>query len=309
MRQYLTAACTICLLLIAGCTAAPPAASTATPPTVGPATSTATPAIGGELVSIGERALFLACSGSGSPTVILEAGLGGDHTTWARVQPAIARFTRVCSYDRAGLGQSDPAPVPRSSADVAADLDALLEHAQIDGPYVLIAHSFGGLHARVFAAQRPHDIAGLVLVDAVHEEWWERALKLLPPPGEADSARLRSFRTFLQQGMRDPANNVEGIDIPASVDQVRQAGTLGSIPLIVLVAGTPDAIAPGLPAEVEARLQRLLSDELPTALAALSSDSARVVVPASGHAMPIEQPDVIVVAAHSVVEAYRQRAE
>ena len=128
----------------------------------------------GALIRVGGRNLFLACTGvkkpTGNLTVILEAGLGADHSSWALVQPAVAPIARVCSYDRAGLGQSDPAATPRTSADVVADLYQLLQTAGEGGPYLLVGHSFGGLHGRLFAHEYPDEVLGVVLVDAVHEE-------------------------------------------------------------------------------------------------------------------------------------------
>lgn len=128
---------------------------------------------GGRLVSVGGgRSVYLKCRGSGSPTVILEAGSGAGSDDWSEVQPGLARATRTCAYDRAGLGNSLPVlgspPFPGvhdASADVS-DLERLLEHARITSPYVLVGRSYGGLLVRLFAHTRPHGTAGMVLVDA-----------------------------------------------------------------------------------------------------------------------------------------------
>lgn len=125
------------------------------------------------------RAINLDCRGSGSPTVILEAGFGANAGAWSRVQPALARTTRVCSYDRAGSGYSDPGPTPRDGPAIARDLDETLAAAGIGGPYVLVGHSAGGLYTRLFAARRPGEVQGLVLLDPTPEQ-------VVPTPGVND---------------------------------------------------------------------------------------------------------------------------
>jgi len=117
------------------------------------------------LVNIGGRRLNIVCSGQGSPTVILEAGLLADSTAWRLVQPAISRSTRVCSYDRAGLGFSDPAGAPRDAAAIVRDLHALLTGAEIAAPYVLVGWSSGGPYTRLYQYRYPKEVVGLVEVD------------------------------------------------------------------------------------------------------------------------------------------------
>ncbi len=117
------------------------------------------------LVDIGGRRLNIICTGRGSPTVILEAGLVADSAAWRLVQPAISRRTRVCSYDRAGLGFSDPASSPRDAEAIVHDLHALLRGAGIAPPYVLVGWSSGGLYTRLYQYRFPDEIAGLVEVD------------------------------------------------------------------------------------------------------------------------------------------------
>lgn len=117
------------------------------------------------LVDVGGRRLNVICTGAGSPTVILEAGLVADSTAWRLVQPAISRTTRVCSYERAGLGFSDPAPAPRDAAAIVRDLHALLRGAGIAPPYVLVGWSSGGLYTRLYQYRYPEEVVGLVEVD------------------------------------------------------------------------------------------------------------------------------------------------
>src|SRR4051812_626004 len=116
--------------------------------------------------NVGGRSLYLECKGEGSPTVVLEAGSGGDHESWSAVVPEVRRANRVCAYDRANTGSSDALAGIRSSADVATELHLLLETANIAPPYILVGHSLGGISMRLFASMYAEDADGLVLVDA-----------------------------------------------------------------------------------------------------------------------------------------------
>ena len=139
----------------------------------------------GELIDVGGHRLHLHCTGTGSPTVVLEPGLGAGSSDLAWIAPAVARDSRVCVYDRAGRGWSDPAADgPRDGNQIAADLHTLLDRAHVPGPYVLAGHSFGGLYTLSFAAQFPDQVAGLVLIDST-----------APRPGSAPPAhRVRQRR-------------------------------------------------------------------------------------------------------------------
>jgi len=133
------------------------AISRATAPTV---------AMRGQLVDVGPYRLHMECTGSGGPTVILEPGGGGSAASMGHITPAVARDSRVCVYDRAGRGWSDPAATPPDGLQIATDLHTLLARAHVPGPYVLAGHSFGGLYVRTYAAKYPDEVAGLVLVDS-----------------------------------------------------------------------------------------------------------------------------------------------
>jgi len=122
----------------------------------------------GQLVDVGGYRMHIYCIGQGSPTVVLEAGLGDTWLTWYKVQPLIARVTRVCSYDRAGMGWSGPSPYPRTNKVIAEELHRLLHYAGIAGPFVLVGHSFGGMTLRMYASLYPDEVAAVVLLDSVY---------------------------------------------------------------------------------------------------------------------------------------------
>jgi hypothetical protein len=120
----------------------------------------------GQLIDVGGHRLHLSCTGSGSPTVVLEPGAGGVSSDLGWITPAVARDTRVCVYDRAGRGWSESADTPQDARQIATDLHTLLHRAHVPGPYVLAGHSFGGLYTLTFAARYPDEVAGMVLADS-----------------------------------------------------------------------------------------------------------------------------------------------
>src|SRR6516162_606847 len=124
----------------------------------------------GRSFDIGGRSLNLSCSGEGSPTVLFESNGGVPGYRWVRLQHEVANFTRACWYDRAGLGWSDPGPFPNHSDSIAHDLHDLLTAANNVPPYILVGHSMGGFHVRVFRSFYPAEVAGLVLVDPMNED-------------------------------------------------------------------------------------------------------------------------------------------
>jgi pimeloyl-ACP methyl ester carboxylesterase len=124
----------------------------------------------GRLLDVGGRKMHIDCMGEGRPTVILDSGLGDSRHSWRKVQPQIAKFTRVCSYERAGLGYSDPSSEPRTSKVIAEELHALLQAASVSPPYVIVGHSMGGYDVRVYTSLFRNEIVGMVLVDASHPD-------------------------------------------------------------------------------------------------------------------------------------------
>ncbi len=282
----------------------------------------------GQRVSIGGRQLHLRCLGEGQPTVLLEAGMPRVSGEWARVQAAVAAFTRVCAYDRAGYGWSDPGPDVRSPSQASEDLHALLQGAGVARAVVLVGHSWGGMLARYHALRFPEQVAGLVLVDPLPDHYVER---MSPPEREAWDAtvgmlrglalaeRLGVFRLLQGPALersgdarrlaRLPPEARESILAamrctgffrtgllerevgPRQMEELHQRGGLGALPLSVLVAGQDK------PAwQVEQTLQ----------LAALSSQGEARLLQEAGHELPAEHPEAITEAIHRMVTRLRR---
>lgn len=156
----------------------------------------------GRLVSVGAHRLHLYCSGQGAPTVVLEAGIGANHLDWIRVQPEISKTTRVCSYDRAGYGWSEPGPRPRTAEQISGELSLLLRNAKIDGPIILVGHSFGGVLSLYYARRNAEQVVGLVLVDSMHPDQFDRFREAgIEVPTEPTSAAVGSSPRMLISGI------------------------------------------------------------------------------------------------------------
>jgi pimeloyl-ACP methyl ester carboxylesterase len=224
-------------------------------------------------VNVGSYALWIQCSGQGSPPVVLEAGFGNGASTWSKVQPGVAQFTRVCAYDRAGLGNSDQGPNPTTSRHQVEDLRALLKNAGQTGRYVLVGHSFGGMNVGLYARLYPAEAAGLVLVDAAHEDGY------LDP----------EYRKY-------HSDAIGGVNLTESALQVRAAPSLPDIPLIVLAHGLPS----GLPFSEE-RWSGWQKD-----LAARAPRGKLVVADQSRHDIQLDQPDLVIASIQEVVGQARR---
>ena len=210
---------------------------------------------------------------------------------WSLVQPKVAEFARVCSYDRAGLGKSDRAAHPRTSQDVVNDLHTLLANAGISSPYVLVGHSFGGINIRLYSSQYPSEVVGMVLVDSTHEDETDRMGAILPPEV------LKNARPE-DMVVRSP----EGIDFEKSVAQVRAANWRRDIPLIVLTRGSAtlnpnDYAVPSLAPKFEAIRLELQKD-----LVRRSTRGKQIIAEKSGHNIHQDQPELVVDAIREVVK-------
>jgi pimeloyl-ACP methyl ester carboxylesterase len=271
----------------------------------------------GKLVDVGGYRLHIHCTGQApadSPTVILLDGLPSMSAVWANVQPTVAQATRVCSYDRAGGGWSDPGPNPRDAQQIATELHTLLAKADIAGPYVLVGQSFGGLYARMYADLYPGEVIGMVLVDASHPDMWDRfpaqiTAALRPPIWQANLMRLAMHLGLLRLTSGNAANCglparqcaefqafnvakrwdtwIEEMFAPNRDAQVRQTQSLGAMPLVVLTANDHSQdfaaqVSADFP-EIEDQFEHTWQ-ELQDELAMLSSNSLHRIIAGAGHA-------------------------
>lgn len=299
-----------------------------------PATSEIMPDDVEEMVDIGGRRLYVESAGSGSPTVVLEAGLLGRSDVWSRdlqhpngertmVFPAVAEFTHVCTYDRPGTigevnpdlepygplfypSRSDPVPMPRTIRDMAEDVASMLEASGQPGPYVLVGHSVGGLIMRYFAMTGPDDVAGLVLVDATTEDVWDSFRELLSPDDWALFERLTVENPDLKAAYPDaefvwtaPLADDRSI---AQLRQAREETPLKPMPLVVLSHGIPFAAPfPGWPSE---KMEQSMADRQAW-LTQLVPGGKHIVAKHSGHNIHQDQPELVIEAIRMVVDAVR----
>jgi pimeloyl-ACP methyl ester carboxylesterase len=300
---------------------------------------TSDPAPIGKLVDIGGRKLHIHCTGSGSPTVVVENGGAAFSFDWELVQPQVAQFTRICTYDRAGYAWSDVGPEFDTFDQAVRDLHVLLANAGSHGPYLLVGHSFGGMLVRYYQAKYPADVVGIVLVDSSHEESLQHV-----GPGIVRIPELSAeeFQTLIDEGKANRPKNPEPDPIPTNIfppydklptqfqnlhlwafgkilplvktwglnlhqdlsrlHELRLASQhpLGSMPLVVLTASQFDIVqAAGMTAD-QARQDHLrLQDDL----AQLSTNSRHVTVSGSGHEIYLYKPEVVVRSISAVVSS------
>jgi pimeloyl-ACP methyl ester carboxylesterase len=288
----------------------------------------------GKMIEVGGHKLHLVCKGSGNPTVVIEQGAGAPSIFWWRIQERIAEFARVCVYDRAGLGWSEPVPGPRSIEQRAADLHGLLVNAQVPEPYILVAHSYGGWIVRSFASEHREKVAGLVLVDTGEEgvysqpdvvatyskiAWISKALgcaakfgilRILRPPFlKASVADLSpDIRRAAAAVCLKPHSFFTAADDIASVPKSPQAwlgwsegaNQLGDLPITVITHGQP---FPG-----PFRVVEKYWNKGQKRLAALSTNSTFIVAEKSNHMIHDDQPDLVVDAIRRHVAAVRDQA-
>ena len=246
----------------------------------------------GRLVDIGGRHLNLECQGIGTPVVVFVAGLGDSgQAAWRTVWGQVARSTRACTYDRAGLGRSDPGPTPASYQGSADDLHALLRSGHVPGPYLLVGHSLGGLLARLYAHDHPAQVAGVVLVNGTPVTWLQAVRRLLP--GEL---------------LAPLVHNREGFDLAdglASLTPLDAPGALGHRPLAVM--WTANQPPPGLPASTARELEGLWETEQ-ARLGRLSAASHLQQVADGGHYLQRDQPQLVIDAIDQVLRAAQRAA-
>jgi pimeloyl-ACP methyl ester carboxylesterase len=306
------------------------------------ATETPRPKPPGKLVDLGGHRLHLRCSGKGGPTVVVETGLGDFSFDWVLVQSRVARFARVCTYDRGGYAWSDPGPKPRTFAQLNLELRDALRKLGEGGSFVLVGHSFGGPVVRTFAATYPRDVAGMVLVDAAEEETRVvipgKALRLrdeakdrrIPPPHEdmrpgdrpavAAAPPGRQGLEPLYRALPRPEQRwhvwAQGLPELQDAEDDQRAWSVeylarmhrrpqqGTLGAIPLIVLTRAEGGYGNDLDVPAARLERERKEGQTRLVRLSTNAKQVIVP-RGHNMHLEAPDAVAQAIREVVEAAR----
>ena len=270
----------------------------------------------GKLIDVGGYRLHLYCTGEGGPTVVLDYGLGGSYLDWHFVQPEVARFTRVCSWDRSGYGWSDRSPKPQVPTVIAEELHTLLDRAGEKPPFILVGHSLGAFDVRMYAHLYPEQVAGIVLVDGSHPDegaefaWRKRfEVKLLQFTAPFGLPRWRGWCTGGPEAIRPMkrafscrskifrAHYEQWSVLLQSAAEVRKLGSLGDMPLVVISrdprrsAKTNESVS-AYEEHWQQQQQELLR---------LSSSATYIIATGSGHSVPVDRPDVVIKAIRKVI--------
>ncbi len=277
----------------------------------------------GRLIDVGNGInMHIYCTGEGSPTVVLDAGLNGGTMSWARVQEQVSNHTRVCSYDRAGMSWSEPGPEPRTYMRIADELHALLQAAGEEGPYVLVGHSVGAHTVRFFVQEYPTDIVGIVLVDPAHEKIL--STELIPVIQQLQRAytfyaHLGFWRYVLNPGF---ITGVEGPSVPAEI--IKNLEVIYSPKSLYATADELAAMyettyalnstgiegawsdKPAIVLSADNEIAQMTGElELHKELASLSTRGEQILVP-SGHNIHYEHPDVVAEAILNIANTVRE---
>lgn len=289
----------------------------------------------GAFYRVAGHTMHIYCTGTGSPTVILEAGLGDDWIYWQKVQPELAKTTRICSYDRAGLGWSEPQSPPQDAEVISSRLHSLLQAAHEQGPYVLVGASAGGFYLRQYFSNFPGDVAGVVLVDSSVPE----QLTVFPGRMDTPESRRKRHRDANWQWVREITGYArvtgackgeveKGLEsyaplvasescrpsftrawLPeydafwASADEAACAHCCGEVPLLI-ISQDPDRPKDGWDAQSIA--QQPMWSQLQDNLKRLSPHSRRIIAKLSGHHVMIDRPDVVISGIQQVVTDVRE---
>ena len=264
-----------------------------------------------QMINIGSHKLHIHRMGTGAPVVVIDVGIATQVESWEGFAGHIAAETSVCTYDRAGYGQSDPGPMPRDVGRLAEELNALLHGASVPGPYILVGHSLGALTMQVYAAKYPADVAGILLLDPpplswllgrsypdlramadqMTAEWQKTAETAGRSSSPQDQARAAFFRTIASEH-----SEVFG----RSAKLVADITSFGDIPLVVIASGKPNPAF----GKVAEEYQKYWADQS-RALAQKSSNGRFVFAPDSSHDLHIDAADVVIEAIRTLISKAR----
>ncbi|HEY1210619.1 MAG TPA: alpha/beta hydrolase [Terracidiphilus sp.] len=271
----------------------------------------------GDFYSVNGHRMHIICTGSGSPTIVLESGLGNDALIWGGVQPILSKTTRVCSYDRAGFGWSDALPAPRDADHIAAELHGLLLQAKVTGPIVLMGHSIAGIYIRDYATRYPENLVGLVFVDGstpLQDEnpVMKAAASKVPPLWALELLIKSAFSTGIPRLMGQCSKPINGFDAHAGklqmedvcqahvspifdeMDSVNRSGhetahsgPYGSLPILIFSRDT-NGLAASTPEDSQDPWNQMQED-----LKKLSTRSRRIIAKGSTHYIHIDRAELI----------------
>lgn len=284
----------------------------------------------GKLVDVGGYRMHIHCIGEGNPTVVMEAGLNDFSLQWNAVHTEIGQFAKVCVYDRAGFGWSEASPHPRTVATMVNELHTLLQNADVEAPYVMVGHSFGGIVVREYAHQYPDEVTGMVLVDSAHEHHFVR-IPAFATLTEAMASQFKLFASLNSFGImalsptQIPARGLEGDALEqyrallATTDyfnaaviesssflaeygngSTRKLKSLDDLPLIVLTRGLPDFLP--ILSEQENKQYDATWHELQRELVGLSSNGKQIIAEQSGHYIQLDEPNLLIEAVRELFE-------
>jgi len=271
----------------------------------------------GQFVQVNGHKMHINCTGSGSPTIILDAQLGNDSTTWGEIQPVLSKTTRVCSYDRAGFGWSDSLPAPRDADRIADELHLMLLQAQVTGPIVLMGHSITGLYMRDYATRYSKNVAGMVFVDVSTPlqdqnpafntgskgppSWFFRAamiagvprlIGMCSPSVQGPKADFRKLRAEGICRLHYSAMSGELDSFQISGEETVHTGPYGSLPILIISHDPAKMLATPHPTKQEAGRQDAWT-QMQEDLKKLSTRSERIIAKGSTHNVPIDRADLI----------------
>jgi len=289
----------------------------------------------GSLVDVSGYKMHLYCVGDGSPVVILESGLNDSWLSWYKVQPSVAKFTRVCSYDRASVGWSDAQPEPPDSQNIALHLNHLLKNAGVKPPYVLAGHSIGGIHVRVYQNMYPKDVVGIVLVDSAHPDqmkrfppqlrkWvvlqklefklWKLSMRFGIPRfvkicGNGPAEIRDALRTVECNTRWAETQEAESNYFDSSADEGRKSGSLGSMPLVIVSRDPDKSGLPGIIGADLAKQTEIAWGQMQEDLSHLSTRGRRVVGEGTTHYVQLQRPALVIDAIQIAVDASRNEPQ